>query len=400
MESKRKIVLVLGNGFDLDLDLKTSYSDFYHSEKCPKTIAAPLIQHLNSWSQYSLDKVRWYDLENEILNYYNTLQDPSHPIICFTDNEIECLHDLELKSRREPVSSQEIKHNEVLKSLIDKKLVKKETDGYLVPSYGYDPAVFPLKNTIDSLDDIALGAIQYGLKEYLNTIKSATINKESVAYNVMQILKDICIKTEYSITIYNFNFTLLDDGLGDFSYPQRKEHTNEEKDIENKKSIPVFYMHGALDNDFSPTVIIGTRDDERIAHNYAFIQKAMDPFYRPPDIISALDEADVVIIFGHSLGENDKQYFAPFFKKQAEDNAKRKGIIIFTYDWNSEVEIKRSLQKLSGNRLSMLSGKNVLRVFRTQDIINGNNDTEVKPRKRYLETLENYLREIANTPLD
>ncbi len=34
MSEPRKIVLILGNGFDLDLGLKTSYKDFWESEFC------------------------------------------------------------------------------------------------------------------------------------------------------------------------------------------------------------------------------------------------------------------------------------------------------------------------------------------------------------------------------
>ena len=48
MFEPRKLVLILGNGFDLDLGLKTSYKDFWESEYCPKDYPAPLIRHLNS----------------------------------------------------------------------------------------------------------------------------------------------------------------------------------------------------------------------------------------------------------------------------------------------------------------------------------------------------------------
>ncbi|MBP5517465.1 MAG: hypothetical protein J6X91_02220 [Bacteroidales bacterium] len=48
MSESRKIVLVIGNGFDLDLGLKTSYKDFWESEFCPKDYPSPLIRHLNS----------------------------------------------------------------------------------------------------------------------------------------------------------------------------------------------------------------------------------------------------------------------------------------------------------------------------------------------------------------
>ena len=69
MAEPRKIVLILGNGFDLDLGLKTSYKDFWESEFCPKDYPAPLIHHLNQRWPDNLDAVKWYDLENELLNY-------------------------------------------------------------------------------------------------------------------------------------------------------------------------------------------------------------------------------------------------------------------------------------------------------------------------------------------
>lgn len=50
MAEPRKIVLILGNGFDLDLGLKTSYKDFWESDYCPKKYPAPLIRHLKQAS--------------------------------------------------------------------------------------------------------------------------------------------------------------------------------------------------------------------------------------------------------------------------------------------------------------------------------------------------------------
>ena len=74
MEEPRKIVVILGNGFDLDLGLKTSYKDFWESEFCPKDYPAPLINHLNQRWPGNLEAVKWYDLENELLNYYHEIK--------------------------------------------------------------------------------------------------------------------------------------------------------------------------------------------------------------------------------------------------------------------------------------------------------------------------------------
>lgn len=83
----RKIVLILGNGFDLDLGLKTRYSDFWKSDFCPKRYPAPLIHHLNQCWKDSIEAVKWYDLENELLNYYKSIPNPKIGLDIITDEE-------------------------------------------------------------------------------------------------------------------------------------------------------------------------------------------------------------------------------------------------------------------------------------------------------------------------
>ena len=85
--------------------------------------------------------------------------------------------------------------------------------------------------------------------------------------------------------------------------------------------------------------------------------------------MSALNKTDEVIIFGHSLGENDRQYFEQFFSQQASiDNLKKKDIFIFTRDDTSKVEIKRALKSLTGDRLSMLMSINQPAIIRTGNL--------------------------------
>ena len=83
---KRK-VLILGNGFDLDLGRKTLYKDFYESDYCPKDYPAPLIRHLNEKWVDNLEAVKWYDLENELYNYYNELKSKEFKLDVFNNSE-------------------------------------------------------------------------------------------------------------------------------------------------------------------------------------------------------------------------------------------------------------------------------------------------------------------------
>ena len=52
-------LLIIGNGFDLDLGRKTRYSDFAKSEFWPKDLDSDLYEHLNQKSKIE----RWFHLE-------------------------------------------------------------------------------------------------------------------------------------------------------------------------------------------------------------------------------------------------------------------------------------------------------------------------------------------------
>ena len=64
-------VLIIGNGFDLDLGLNTKYSDFVTSDKWPlrniSKIDSPLAYYLNSRAAV----LSWFDLEN-LIYYYSS----------------------------------------------------------------------------------------------------------------------------------------------------------------------------------------------------------------------------------------------------------------------------------------------------------------------------------------
>ena len=64
-ENMKEVLLVIGNGFDLDLGLKTKYSDFANSEFWPEDSDSSLKNHLNLKKNLEL----WFDLEQELASY-------------------------------------------------------------------------------------------------------------------------------------------------------------------------------------------------------------------------------------------------------------------------------------------------------------------------------------------
>lgn len=341
MEEPRKIVVILGNGFDLDLGLKTSYKSFWESKYCPKDYPSPLISYLNSSLGQTIDDVRWYDLENAFLKYANIVNQPLHFNSDLLDSDIKFLKEFDPNS---PERAYYFEYSREIDNLLKKGYIfqnPKNGKELLIP---YQDDMFH-----DSLwrDERALNLIKERLCEYLRSEDKPITERRTVASQLLLAMSQ-SVKSGDTVSIYTFNYTRVQ--LHGYSIDD----------------IPVHYMHG---NCADGRIIVGTRDDLNIGRGYDFLQKAMDDFFSPPDIVTGLKEADEVIIFGHSMGENDYQYFAPFFLKQASyDNPTRKDIVFFTRDYKSQRDLKRSLQKMTGGHLSALYSINQPKIIKTGNI--------------------------------
>ena len=337
----RKIVLILGNGFDLDLGLKTSYKDFWESKYCPRDYPAPIIKHLNQHWPGNLDKVKWYDLENELYYYAKKTDTAAWREDVITTAERELLRIV--KPEYICFGLYTTDYSDQINSLLNKGIIVE--DSKCAHRYRIPYLEELLKSALER-DKIALELIKKGLCEYIKKIESPKDERNTVAYNVLLSLLKTAEK-EF-VEIFTFNYTQV----------RRMGHVVNE--------VPVNYMHGSCD---AEKVIIGTRDDTEIENDYAFLQKAFDPTFYPPQIVDSLQSADEVIIFGHSIGENDRQYFKSFFIQQANySEIKGKDITIFTRDQSSEMQVKLALQNMTDGNLSNLFCRNRVQIIKTENL--------------------------------
>ena len=125
----KKKVLIIGNGFDLNLGRKTSYKDFYESKFCPRDYPAPLIYHLNTKWDNNLDEVKWYDLENELEKYCINIHNNGDKIQdIYQPSDIELLKTINESNNKVYIySSFYQKNKERLQRLIN--------DGLIYPVY-------------------------------------------------------------------------------------------------------------------------------------------------------------------------------------------------------------------------------------------------------------------------
>ncbi|MGN0198682.1 MAG: AbiH family protein [Candidatus Cryptobacteroides sp.] len=341
MSESRKIVLVLGNGFDLDLGLRTSYKDFWESEFCPKDYPAPIIKHLNERWNEALEAVRWYDLENELMNYYRKVSLLGLKVDVITGEEEQFVREIDQVHLSYGFDN---KYIGAANSLLQKGYIVENPR--IIPRYLMPYREDMLRSTVWR-DRRALDLIKEGLYNYLKSIEKPIHENLSIAFQLLLAISK-CVEAGNTVSIYTFNYTRV----------QMRGY--------NLRDVPVNYMHGSCDDG---KIIVGTRDGTPMEPEYDFLQKVMDDSFNPPDIVSALNKTDEVIIFGHSLGENDRQYFEQFFSQQASiDNLTKKDIFIFTRDDASKIEIKRALKSLTGDRLSVLMSINQPAIIRTGNL--------------------------------
>lgn len=303
-------VLILGNGFDLDLGMKTRYSDFANSDIWKQSFQDDiqlyrpdtLIGYLNK----EKEKNAWFDIEQSILNYVTN------------------------------------KKNE-----------------YGIPD-----------NDIND-DKNSFRKLCHALSMYLKHAQTYhSQRKNNVA---VEVLKAVAANG-YFQSIYTFNYTSLRQIASDNGITLGEAN--------------IMHVHGSLADD---DIILGVMADNAsvVPEEYSFLYKDNSRYYRSNNMATDLDEANELVIFGHSINGMDFDYFRDFFLKQAGEKGdfKKKRITIFTYDENSDSQIRNSIRKIGINPRQLFN-RNELCFIHTKLLSDGDN----LERNRYNDFIK-YLNE-------
>lgn len=333
---KRRSVLILGNGFDLNLGRKTSYKDFYESEYCPKTYPAPLIWHLNERWKNNMENVKWYNLESELSNYYHVKIEPNKgPNDIVSEDEKKVLDVFRHKNALISYEPHVTENLETINKLIERGIILHRP----LPSALFVVHKDLIELTPKERDEKAFNLIIDGLQKYLISVENEDIDKDTYAYMLLEIFakkhKDEVVK------IYSFNYTGI--------VPLTEK---------------IQYVHGCCKDG---NIVLGTKD-EKMEYGYDFLLKAYNPNFHPPRLVFDLLDADEITIFGHSLGENDSQYFKSFFNKLTDvENPTNKVIHIITKDNASILDTKKALMNMTEHKLSELFTLNTVKISATEN---------------------------------
>lgn len=267
-----RIVLIIGNGFDLDVGLNTSYTHYIKSG--------------------ALDEYKNQEIIKKLLDTYAT------------QNWI----DVELFFRNIATS------------------MMKSASQTILTAYKY---------------------VHQTLLTYIQNLSYENLNIEPTAIQILREIMRAC-----DVKIFNFNYTNLSKICSFYDLPLEHE--------------PISIHGKASDN----SIIFGF-DDNANPRSPECCQmiKSHSEHYFSANINEALEDADEVIFFGHSLGITDYHYFSNFFlsqtKSQHKEKFRKKIIRIFTYDERSRQQILLQLREMNERKTNMLYDLNNFAIYRT-----------------------------------
>ena len=191
-------------------------------------------------------------------------------------------------------------------------------------------------------DKEAFKKIKSGLRDYLLSQPFSHTNDEALRNRLNTIFE---MDKFDQIEVFTFNYT-------DVPWPEKAD---------------VQYVHGKIKDD---TIVIGTKEYNETNNSYKFLQKAMDDNFNPPAIIDSLltlGNGDKVTFFGHSLGENDQQYFRDFIQARSSGVTYKNLTIEFVLkSLNDKQYTKMAIQDMSNYQLTSFQSKNKV-IFKSSE---------------------------------
>ena len=301
-----KRLLIIGNGVDIDLGLRTRYSDFAKSKYWEKLMENTYgsDQDLLNALKEAKETEAWFDIEKTMNDYARAIR----PEFLSTD-------------------------------LVDKD-----------------------KHSFVDVSD--------SLSKYLKEEqKTRDVKTDSYAAQVLRLIADVG-----GFEYYTFNYTTLGSIANSCGFK-----------IDTSR---ITHVHGSLEND---SIILGVLTDpaNQIHEQYSFMYKDNSRFYSSNNMYEDFEKADDIIFFGHSINGMDFPYFKDFFIKQSgmAGEYKSKHITIFTYDDDSNQQIRNSIRNAQVD-LTQLFRRNDIKIIQTKQMYD-NDKNELQKFESFTKRLNN-----------
>lgn len=193
------------------------------------------------------------------------------------------------------------------------------------------------------------------LTKYLNKQQYVHLDKVCAATRVLNSIA----RNGFYKKIYSFNYTDLQSFAKNLGI--------------EINGISIEHLHGSL----KKGIVLGVPEVIKLTPTYDYLYKTSSEYYESHNLPHALSHAKEIVIFGHSLSENDYFYFENFFNELASSSRnyeEAKTITIFTYDEQSRLEIIRTLRCHLKENLPLMIHNNHFSIIKTD----GSNEEKIE----------------------
>ena len=285
VDKKPKVVVVVGNGFDLDLGFKTSYGDFVKSQWFQTMLVE---KHPNS-----------FNIENEYLREMNVFPNGFAKFV---------------KKKEE--------HN----NWVDLEECIREY------------CIVKGKSTFSDLIRKEVNAVRYFLCQFIAEVPreiNSPYHRDKISYKLFQTL----VNSKIDFEIWSFNYT--------FSCETILENLGYTYEMAKSKVHYIHGSLFEAESNNKLSLVLGCNSSKEVAVVCpAIIKNDMIPNYKrlKNQFDLHLMEAEHIIFFGHAMGSTDQQYF-----KNLLNSPSLKAITVFSRDLSSLNSVRVNLGILPGD---------------------------------------------------
>lgn len=281
-------VYLIGNGFDLDLGINSSYSTYYTSKYFSDLcLRSPIARHIKVHNDKKYEE-NWVDFEEALKSYcINVLSND----FAKDDERIIMLQNLrEFEDHFKEIRNSIAQFLSEQASKVDLSSIPDTKNSILIA-----------KEIVDRFERTS--NLSGGLISENNNIKIITFNYTDSLTKLIEIEA----RKKWAVT----------NGYGE-------KFTNNFQKIKDS----IVHIHGSLEAD---NIILGIEDVEDIIPKETFIVRKSIHVDYTKFSLGLMSKANNVTIFGHSLGTSDEMYFKKLFTlwKQTPSNNNKRKITIY-----------------------------------------------------------------------
>lgn len=304
-------IIVIGNGFDLAHDLKTTYKDFLeyciarNSERLPMAVHYGTTFIDNIWLRHFIGRSQelgntWIDLEKEI---FNAIQTISKDIYNLSNGEIDCIFPIIFSVQKDII---DFSFNNI-RNYFETARINYETNGkeYVNVETNDFSKLFTYIRNYHGFIAFLYDKLREFTKEFENYLINNVLSKLSEQSRYQLSLQSIdVLRGTYPLNILSFNYTNTFEKLYNGLYTDY-----------GTLRVASFYIHGQISSSKECRLVLGTYSFENNnipvefnifkKHNQRHKYGTVEAYQ---ELLKKLNDPKVKPIFhviGHSLDETD-----------------------------------------------------------------------------------------------